>query len=451
MSPQYELLSPALLSSVNWCGISTVDAVSDVNPHTRSYYAATVGPLPDYAPLRGDADTDVCVIGAGFTGLSTAICLAERGYRVRVLEANRVGWGASGRNGGQIIGGFAGERVVTRHLGDRADEIVWPLRWVGHDIIRQRVATYGIDCDLKWGYADAATRPRHLRDLKLACERLQRHNFAHEFRLNSASETRDLLGTDAYCGSLLNMGNGHVHPLKLCVGEAAAAASLGVTIHEQSPVLTIDTGTRPRVVTRDGSITADSVVLAGNAYHDVNRKLRGYLFPVNSFIVATEPLPAHIAATINPRDVAVCDSNFVLEYYRLSADKRLLFGGRLPYSGDDEVEIRRRMRKKMLALYPMLAPYRLDYAWTGKIGVTVNRVPQFGHLAPNVYYCQGFSGHGVNMSHAAGDILAEAIAGTMERFDVFAGIRPVRVPGAYRLQSALIALGILYYRLRDRL
>ncbi|MDH4109650.1 MAG: FAD-binding oxidoreductase [Gammaproteobacteria bacterium] len=420
-------------------------------PHTTSYYAATAGEPTDYPPLEGDVDTDVCVIGAGFTGVSAALHLAERGYRVRLLEANRIGWGASGRNGGQVIGGISGEHVIARRNPAGGEELVWQMRWAGHDIIRDRVQRYDIDCDLKWGYLDVALLPRHMRDFEREHQRLERHRFPYEFRLNDVAATRELIGTKAYIGSLLNMGNGHLHPLRLCIGEARAASGLGAAIHEKSPVTGIEHGARPRVRTDRGSVSADFVVLAGNAYHDVDRRLRGFLFPVNSFIIATEPLPPEVVARINPRDLAVCDPNFVLEYFRLSADKRLLFGGRLRHFGEDQDVIRTALRRKMLRIYPSLDRYAIDYAWTGTIGVTVNRVPQLGRLAPNVFYSQGYSGHGVNVTHLAGQIVAEAIAGTMERFDVFERIRPVVLPGAWLLRRPLVELGLMYYQLRDRI
>jgi len=419
-------------------------------PHTNSYYAATAGAPTDFPALDHDVTADVCVVGAGFTGVSTALHLAERGYRVCLLEANRVGWGASGRNGGQLIGGISGEARIARRHGSDGEDLVWDMRWAGHAIIRDRVEQYAIDCDLKWGYLDVALLPRHMREFEREHARLQRHRFPHEFRLNDAAATRDLIGTDAYIGSLLNMGNGHLHPLRLCIGEARAAVSLGAGVYENSPVTSIGYGSRPTVRTAAGSVSADAVVLAGNAYHDLDRRLRGYLFPVQSFIIATEPLPPEVVAAINPRDLAVCDPNFILEYFRLSADKRLLFGGRLRHRGDDEAYIRDRMRRKMLRIYPALDRYAIDYAWTGTVGITINRVPQLGRLAPNVYYSQGYSGHGVNVTHLAGQIMADAIAGTMERFDMFAKIRPVVLPGAWTLQRPLTELGLLYYQLRDR-
>ncbi len=419
--------------------------------HTGSYYAATRNDDTRHAPLRGEQSADVCVIGAGFTGISTALHLAERGYDVHVVEANRVGWGASGRNGGQMIGGIAGEAHIAKHHGKDVEDLFGELRWAGHEIIRERVATYDIDCDLKYGYLDVAMKARHMRAILHDFERLGAADFPHEFRILSLDETVAATGSTRYIGALLNMGNGHLHPLNLCAGEARAAVSLGATIYEQSPVTRIEHGNRPRVVTEHGAVTADAVILAGNAYHHLERKLRGVMFPVNSFIVATEPLSDDVVAAINPHDYAICDPNFVLEYFRLSADKRLLFGGRLNYFGDDPDVIKARHRRKIARHYPQLAGIQLDYAWGGTIGVPITRVPIMGRIAPNVFYSQGYSGHGVNVTHLAGQILADAVAGTMERFDLFADVKPFMVPGAHTFSTPLVALGVLYYQIRDRL
>lgn len=418
-------------------------------PHTGSYYAATANENTDYPPLIGEQHADVCVVGAGFTGISTALHLAERGYNVHVVEASKVGWGASGRNGGQMIGGISGEERIAATHGADVEKTLWEMRWAGHEIIRERVARYGIDCDLKAGYLDVAIKKRHLEAFRAEFDRLQRHNFSDEFQLLSASETGDLIGTDAYIGSLLNMGNGHLHPLNLCVGEARAAVENGAKIYEASAVLSIEKGAKARVITEHGSVVADWVVIAGNAYHSLLPELRGILFPVNSFITATEPLSDAIVRQINPRDLAVCDPNFVLEYFRLSADKRLLFGGRINYFGADPAFISKNHRPRMLKIYPQLNDTKIDYAWGGTIGVPLNRVPQFGRVAPNILFAQGYSGHGVNVTHLAGQILADVIAGTAERFDVFAKIKPIRVPGAHRFRHQLVALGVFYHQLRD--
>jgi glycine/D-amino acid oxidase-like deaminating enzyme len=405
----------------------------------------------EHSPLQGEQTADVCVIGAGFTGMSTALHLAERGYNVHVVEANKVGWGASGRNGGQIISGISGEEYIAKRLGKDVEEVFGELRWAGHDIIRERVQKYGIQCDLKFGYLDVAIKKRHVRDIEADYERLQKADFPHEFKLLSRDETRETIGTSAYIGALLNMANGHLHPLNMCVGEARAAESLGATIYEDSPVLNIEKGNRPRVVTQRGSVTADAVIIAGNAYHTLERKLRGIMFPVNSFIIATEPLSEEVVNTVNPKDLAICDPNFVLEYFRLSADKRLLFGGRCNYFGSDPGVIKKSLRPRLLRIYPQLDSVGIDYAWGGTIGVPLNRVPQLGRITPNVFYCQGYSGHGVNVTHLAGQILAEAVAGTVERFDLFANVKPLVVPGAHFLSKPMVALGMMYYQIKDRL
>ncbi len=420
-------------------------------PHTGSYYAATANDVTDFAPLQGARSADVCVIGAGFTGISTALHLAERGYDVHVVEANKVGWGASGRNGGQMIGGVSGEEKMAKRHGQLAESVFWDLRWAGHNIIRERVANYDIQCDLKFGYLDVAIKNRHLRTFEAEHKALEKHDFPFEFRMLSREETEDTIGTNAYIGALMNMGNGHLHPLNLCTGEARAAVSQGATIYEQSPVLEIEKRGRPKVVTQHGSVSAEFVVIAGNAYHSLERKLRGIMFPVNSFIIATEPLDDEMAGSVNPKDLAVCDPNFVLEYFRLSADKRLLFGGRCNYFGSDPEIIKKHLRPKMLKIYPQLAKMKIDFAWGGRIGVPLNRVPQLGRISDNVFYCQGYSGHGVNVTHLAGQIMADAVAGTFERFDLFANIKPLVVPGAHLFSRPMVALGMLYYQIKDRL
>ena len=355
-------------------------------PHTRSYYAATVNQATDYAPLKGAQSADVCIIGAGFTSISIALHLAERGFKVHVVEANKVGWGASGRIGGQMIGGISGEEAVAKPLGEAGEDLLWEMRWAGNDIIRERVKTYNIDCDLKSGYLDVAIKPRHLRALEDDCEEMERRNFPFAYRMLSKEETVATIGTSAYIGALMNAANGHLHPLNLCIGEARAAVTLGATIYESSQVLWIDKQTKPKVVTEQGSVTADFVMLAGNAYHFLEKKLRGVMFPVNSFIIATEPLSEDLVKVINPRDLAVCDPNFVLEYFRLSADKRLLFGGRCNYFGSDPEVIKKNLLPRLLKIYPQLAATKIDFGWGGTIGVPIKRVPLMGKLSSNVFY-----------------------------------------------------------------
>jgi len=418
--------------------------------HTTSYYAATVIRPTAYPRLKDDLRVDVCVIGGGFTGISAALTLAERGYNVCVLEANRIGWGASGRNGGQVIGGISGEAQILAAnpgLGD----LLWDMRWRGHEIIRERIERYEIDCDFKYGYVDVAIKPRHVQHLEAEEERLTGRAFPYAHRLLSRNETCEVLGTSAYIGALQIMGNGHLHPLNLCIGEARAAESLGAFLFEQSAALRIDHGEAVRVATAEGSVTADAVVLAGNAYQTISRPLRSRFFPVRSYIIATAPLSEQQLDTINPHDLAVCDPNFVLEYFRLSADKRLLFGGRCNYFGEDPAVIARQLRPRMFRIYPQLERIAIDYAWGGTIAVPVNRVPQLGRLAHNVFYANAYSGHGVNVTHLAGEIIADAIGGTMERFDVFAGLPSMRIPGVGRFGNAMVSVGITWYGMKDKL
>ena len=418
--------------------------------HTGSYYAATVNDVLNYPRLKDDLRVDVCVIGGGFTGISAALALAEKRYSVCVLEANRVGWGASGRNGGQMIHGVSGEQRLAERFPGKAD-LLWDMRWRGHEIIRERVGKYAIDCDLKYGYLDVAIKPRHLRDFEAEDARLTAHNVPFEHGMLTREETRDALGTDAYIGALKVMGNGHLHPLNLCIGEARAAESLGAQIFEQTAALKIGHGEAVRVSTAEGSVTADYVLLAGNAYQWLDRSLRARFLPVKSFIIATEPLSEDLQDTINPHDLAVCDPNFLLKYFRLSADKRMFFGNRFRYYGEDRDVIAANHVPKMLEIYPQLKGVRVDYGWGGTIAVPINRVPQFGRIAPNVFFANAYSGHGVNVTHLAGEVIAEAISGTMERFDILSSMPSVRIPGVNSLGNTIVNLGVLWYGLKDRL
>ena len=424
-----------------------------MNPenHTNSYYANSINEETNYPVLEEELTTDICIVGGGFSGVSAGLHLSELGYKVVIIEANKIGWGATGRNGGEIIGGFSGDNIMQKKYDTKYTDMLWNMRWEGNDIIRKRVENYNIDCDLKWGYLDVAIKKRHIQDLKFSYEDMQNHNYPHQISLLTGDETKNLIGTNEYIGSLLNMGNGHVHSLNLCIGEAKAAESLGTLIYEKSPVVRIEKNNKPKVYTSKGSVSANSLLLTGNAYHHFDKKMQNFIIPVNSFVIATEPLSNEIINKINPQDLAVCDPNYILEYFRLTGDKRLLFGTRLNYHGNDENFIKTELRRKMLRIYPDLSNVKIDYGWTGKIAVTVNHIPQIGKLTSNIYYSQGYSGHGVNMTHLAGKLISEAISGTMERFDLFNSIRPVSIPGTYFLRRPLLSLGVMLYKIKDLL
>lgn len=420
--------------------------------HTSSYYAASVNEVTDYPVLEGANSVDVCVVGAGFTGVSTALSLAERGYSVALVEANRIGWGASGRNGGQIINGISGLEKLRNKHGEGIADMLQDLRWRGNDIIRERVARYDIRCDLKDGFLEVAPKARQVAYFEEYAADREAHNTGHKYEIWDREKTRAMLGTDAFHGGFVCYRDGHLHPLNLCIGEARAAFNLGVKIFEQSPITNIEHGARPRVHTASGYVEADSVVLAGNAYSQFEpNKLSNLVFPAGSYIIATEPLSEEVTRQINPLDVAVCDLNEVVDYYRLSADKRLLFGGACNYSGRDPASIKSYILPRMQKIYPQLKDVRIDYEWGGKIGIVLRRIPTVGRINNNVYYCQGYSGHGVCASHVMGEVMADAVTGTMERYDLFADMKHFRIPGTQWLGNQIIALGMLYYKLQDKL
>ncbi|MFZ5609167.1 MAG: NAD(P)/FAD-dependent oxidoreductase [Pseudomonadota bacterium] len=415
--------------------------------HAASYYAASAGALSRYPALKGTRRADVAVIGAGFTGLAAALSLAERGYGVVLLEAARVGWGASGRNGGHLIDGFASNRAVAAKLGGALADFFWQLRWAGHALVREWVARHHIDCELKFGYLDVAETPRQMRALAAAQEEWVRHHAPYDSRLLSAGEVEALIASRAFIGGRLNGGNGHLHPLKLALGEARAAARLGVAIHEESPVIALEPGPRCRLRTAQGEVIADHVVLAGGVYQRLAKGVRRATFHAGSFIMASAPLAAAVVERINPRDLAVCDQNLLPTYWRLSADKRLIFGGRCNYSGATPANIAAVLRPRLARLYPELGAVPADYEWGGTLGVTWRRAPLIGRLAPNVYYAQGYAGHGVNVAHLAGNLIAQAIMGAAEHFDLLARPRPPNPLLSHPLGNRLLALAMLAYRL----
>ena len=423
-----------------------------MSEHPDSYYAATRNDHTRYPTLTTSVAADVAIVGGGFTGIATALCMAERGFSVVLLEQNRIGWGASGRNGGQLIGGISGQHTLSQRFGSQYSEQLWQLAWRGNEIVEQRVEHYDIECDLKRGYIDVALKPRHMRGFEDDYRVLEQRGYGDSIELLGPAEVRQVLGSERYIGGLVNMRSGHLHPLNLCLGEAKAAAGLGVQIYERSEVERVIHGPSPILKTARGEVKARHVLLAGNAYQHLEQdKLGGLVFPAGSYIIATEPLSAELAAQINPRDLAVCDPNHVLDYFRLSADKRLLFGGRCNYSGRIPRSISAAILPRMLRIYPQLRDVNIDYEWGGNIAIVVNRVPMLGRVRDNVFYAMGYCGHGVNTSHMAGEVIADAMTGTMGRLDMFERVGHRRMPFGQTFGAQMLALGMLYFRLRDLL
>jgi gamma-glutamylputrescine oxidase len=417
-----------------------------------SYYAASANPAPARPALQGVCEADVCVVGAGYTGLSTALFLAEAGFSVVVLEAVTVGWGASGRNGGQIVNSFsrdldAIERQTTAdHLTHLAS-----MAFEGSQIIRQRVRDYGIQCDLKEGGIFAALNARQLVHLEDQQALWRRFGY-WDLELLDREGIRARVGTERYVGGAIDHTGGHIHPLNLALGEAAALESLGGVIHEHSAVTDIVHGQLATVKTDQGEVRAGFVVLAGNAYlGGLVPELGAKSMPCGSQIVATEPLDDALARQLLPQDNCVEDCNYLLDYFRLSGDKRLIYGGGVVYGARDPANIERLIRPNMLKTFPQLADVKIDYAWTGNFLLTLSRLPQMGRLQNNVFYSQGCSGHGVTFTHVAGKALAMAIQGQAERFDAFASLPHYPFPGGRAFRVPLTAIGAWYYALRDRL
>ena len=424
--------------------------------HAASYYAATVNRQLAYPPLAGEQVADVCIVGGGFSGLNTAIELARKGFSVALLEAHQVGWGASGRNGGQLIRGVGhGLEQFEPVIGADGVHAIKLMGLEAVEIVRRRVEQYAIDCDLTWGYCDLANKPSDVEGFQEDFNELKSLGYRHELRMVPKEEMRSIVGSDLYVGGMVDMGSGHLHPLNLALGEAAAAQSLGVKLFENSAVTGIDYGSEVRVRTAQGSVRAKSLVIACNAYQNrLNPYLDGKVLPAGSYVIATEPLSAEQAHALLPQNMAVCDQRVALDYYRLSADNRLLFGGACHYSGRDPADIAAYMRPKMLKVFPHLENLRIDYQWGGMIGIGANRLPQIGRLPdqPNVYFAQAYAGHGVNATHLAGKLLAEAIAGQQgSGFELFAKVPHITFPGGKLLRSPLLALGMAWYRFKETL
>jgi gamma-glutamylputrescine oxidase len=422
-------------------------------PHVRSYYAATAHSAPAHPAVAGDAAFDVCVVGAGITGCAAALELAERGYRVGLVEAERVGWGASGRSGGQVIFGFGTEiRRIAAHAGRDAARRMWDVSVEALDWVRDRVARHGIDCDLNWGHMHVAIKPRQRDALQeLQRELADRYGY-HSPRFLERDAVESLLATTRYCAGLLDPHSGHLHPLNYTLGLAQAAAASGACIFEHSPVIRIERGDPLRIVTPQGRITARQAVLTRGGYvAGLSVPTNWRVIPVGTYVAATEPLGAERARALLRENIAVADVNFVLDYFRRSADHRLLFGGRVSYSGIDARDSGRATGARMRRVFPQLAGVNLDYVWGGFVDITMNRAPDFGRIDRNLYYLQGFSGHGIAMGGMAGRLAAEAIAGQAERFDVFGRLTHLPFPGGRWLRTPALVLAMLWFRLRDLL
>lgn len=420
--------------------------------HTSSYYAATCNEVQDRPALAEAIEADVCIIGAGFTGLSSALHLAEAGFKVVVLEAARIGFGASGRNGGQLVNSYSRDiDVIEKNYGTELGKTLGSMAFEGADIIRQRIAHYQIDCDYRDGGVFAAFNKRQMHELSEQKQLWERHGH-DQLELMDQDRIREVVDSPVYIGGLLDKRGGHIHPLNLALGEAEAIEQLGGRIFEDSKVIRIDRGERPVVHTDQGQVTANYLMIAGNAYlGGLVPELAAKSMPCGTQIITTEVLGEERARQLIPDLYCVEDCNYKLDYYRITGDFRLLYGGGVTYGGGDPASIEAFLRPHLERTFPQLKGVRFEFAWGGDFLLTMSRLPQFGRIGNNIYYAQGYSGHGVTTTHLAGKLIAEALKGQAERFDAFASLKHYSFPGGQVFRVPYTALGAFYYGLRDKL
>ncbi len=421
--------------------------------HAPSYYAATANRQTNHPGLEGDISCDVCVIGGGYTGLSTALHMAENGMDVVLLEANRIGWGASGRNGGQVGTGQRVEQDVLekRHGLDQA-KVLWDLALESMDVTLELIRKHAIACDYTPGVLHADHRKDYVDGTKAYVEHLQNVYGYGKISFVDGENVRQMVGSPAYYGGSLDMGSGHVHPLNLALGLGAAADAAGARIFETTRVLSYEPGPTIKVTTEKGLVRAKHLVLGCNGYLGrLDKNTAAHVLPINNFIVATEPLSDADAKALIRDNVAVADSKFVINYFRLSADNRMLFGGGENYGYTFPSDIKSFVRKPMCEIYPQLKDVRIDYGWGGTLAITPKRMPYFARIHPNVLSASGYSGHGVAMATFAGKVLAEAVSGTAVGLIAFESLRVPAFPGGDKLRYPLLILAMTWYSLRDKL
>ena len=422
-------------------------------PYVNSYYVATMHPAPLRPRLTGMVECDVCVVGGGIAGCSAALHLAERGYKVVLLEEHRIGWGASGRNGGQVIFGTAPGQAKLERLMGRADaRRVWDISLEGVALLHELIARHRIECDWVDGYMQVGIKPRHDTELRAEIDMLHSQYDYQSVRYMPREEVRSVLETQRYVGALYDSNSGHLHPLNYTLGLAAAAERAGVKFFEETRALDFKQNGKVQVRTEQGEVRCAQLVLCGNAYlGDTAPVLKSKIMSVSTYIVASEPLGEERVRRLIANNAAVSDMNWILDYFRRSADHRLLFGGRVNYSGIGSFDAPAATHKRTLGVFPQRADVKIEYAWGGLVDITMNRAPHFGRLAPNVYFLQGFSGHGIALTGIAGKLLADAVAGTAERFDMFSKIAHMDFPGGAAMRRPALVLAMMYYRLRDLL
>ncbi|MEM6438092.1 MAG: FAD-binding oxidoreductase [Pseudomonadota bacterium] len=418
-----------------------------------SWYVASAGPAPNRPALETGVTAEVCVIGAGYTGLSTALHLAERGVDVVVLEAQRAGWGASGRNGGQI---GVGQRVEQPYVEKMVDAETAQGAWeIGRDaaaLVKDLVARHGIDCALKDGLMYVSHRRRYDALTRDYVDHMARH-YGADFVFLTPEEVAERLGAADVYGGVFKPSGGHLHPLNYARGLARAAEAAGARLFELSEATAIEGAPGALTVrTAQGSVKAGSVVVACNGYlGGLLPEAAARVMPINNFVCATEPLSDNRAKTLIRDDVAVADSRFVVNYYRLSEDRRLLFGGGESYGWRFPKDLKAFLRPKMLKVFPQLSDVAITHAWGGTLAITTSRLPVWGELRPGVFNASGYSGSGVALATMAGLVLAEALTGNRRRLDVMSRLPAAKFPGGDLMRRPTLVAAMLWAQALDAL
>ena len=393
----------------------------------QSFYEATVV-RPERASLSGKRAADVCIIGGGLAGLSTALGLVERGVRdVVVLEAQHVGFGASGRNGGFVFGGYSLDCAdLLNVLGPARARELYALTTDAVDLMRQRIRRYGIECDDTHAgviLANWFDEPARLETQR----RLMKDSFSVDWEPVDTATLATRLKTRRYHGGLLERNAFHFHPLKYVLGVAAAVAAAGAHIYEHSPVVRLQRqGSGYLVETADSAVEARQVVMAGGGYaRNVYRQVERAVLPIATYVMATEPLGERLKEAIDTA-AAIYDTRFAFDYYRPLPDTRILWGGRISVRNREPETISRLLRADLLKVYPQLHDVRIEHAWGGLMSYARHKMPQIGQSADGVWYAVGFGGHGMAPTTVSGELLAAAIAGERAVPEAFAtfGLTP---------------------------
>lgn len=458
----------------------------DIKLNTHSYYEHTVSRPKQAEPLNGTVVADVCIVGGGFAGLSAAIELRKKGYDVVVLEGQQIGFGASGRNGGQVIAGYSDDSAIPKALGKDLAKLAWDISIEGISLLRERIEEHKIDCDFQPGFMFVSTSEKKAKQLNdWIHENIEHYDYPH-YQFYSPEHLSEMINSPQYVNGVYDGFSGHLHPLKYALGLASVAKALGVKIYEYSPVIDLQTshnsssqlsssqlssskhgssqhGSSQKTVidkktivsTQNGSkCIAKYVLLAGNVYLNaygkpIAPKLQSRILPVGTYITVSEPIDPELVNHLIPCKAAICNTDLQLDYFRFTPDNRMLFGGDVAVSKAIPKDFAEKVQARMTHVFPELAKTKIDFMWGGHVDMTMNLAPDFGRLDSNIYYLQGFSGHGVALTGIAGKLVAEAIAGDAERFDIFTKIKHRRFIGGERFRTPTLMLGMWFHQVRE--